>query len=184
MKSVLLVFFLIAFSTTVEAASGGHGGVPMIVAWQALNFTLFIALLYFLLRKKVRTFFAGRVETFQAKALQAKKDKETAESAKKSLVEKINELNQTEGEQIQRAEKEAELLKTKILKDADAQVAQIQKDTVLTVENEYQKAKGDVTREFLDKVLSGAKTQIGKDLSPEKQKDLGDEFLTKIRVVH
>ncbi len=157
--------------------------IPREVFWQFVNFFLFIALLIFLLRKKVVAYFQEREATFKQALIKVEHARKAAETQKNIIKEKLEKLEASAKSDLAQAQKDAEELKLKILSEARELVANMKKETERTAESEIQRAKLELRDELLNAAIDQAKKILTDKVNEPDQKRLQDEFVEKIQVV-
>ncbi|MCB0393775.1 MAG: ATP synthase F0 subunit B [Bdellovibrionales bacterium] len=189
LRWIYLILLLFVMGTSALASSGaeaGHhdGGIPDVVFRQAINFGIFALLLHFLLRKSVVGFFANRLQEFNKKANAAQDAKKEAEIKKSGLVNRLSDLNSTEGSSMEKAQKEAAELKSKILAESQRLATQIKTDAKKTAELEFVKAQDELMSEFLGQVLETAEGDLKSKVTSSDQKRFQQEFVSRVKAVH
>lgn len=184
MKSIYFALTLLA-SGAAHAASGGHGdgGIPAAVYWQALNFVLFAALLWFLLRKKVPAYFKERAANFNMALAKAEKARLEAEAQKREIEQRLKTLQASADQSVAQAKAEAEELRKKILREAEELSVRMKEDARRTAEIELQRAKTELREEVLAQAVTAAKQILSEKIAETDQKRLQSEFVEKIQVV-
>jgi len=188
MKLVLsaFLFFLPAFAI---AAGGGHGdghdagGVPTAVVFQAINFLIYVGLLYFLLRKPILSFFTGREQAFKQALVKAESAKREAEAKKREIQNRLNRLEATENESVAQAKAEAAALKARILKEASEFSQKLREEARRASEFEVVRAKHELREELLVQSVTAARKMLADQMAEPDQKRLQTEFVDKIQVV-
>lgn len=168
-------------SSTAEV--GHHGGIPSVVLWQAINFSLFVGLLFFLLRKAVKEHFLGRREGFLDAVSRAAAVKEKAEEEHKEIRQRLDRLHSEAEQNAQRAHSEAEGLKKEILREADVQAQHIKLEALRMVEIEQDKALSTVRSEIIRQSMEKARKILDEKIQVEDHNRLQNEFVDKIQAV-
>lgn len=169
-----------AMDTTEEHHEEASHGVPTVVFYQVLNFLLFIGLLFYLLRDKVKTFYQNRYNQFQEKFEASKKERETMEATHKDYQKKLQNITKTEKVQIQKAEQEANAMKARMLSDADLENQRITQQAQLFLELEHKKLKRQMQIEFSRHLITQIRSEIAKDINSEDQKALVQKFTKQV----
>jgi len=157
--------------------------IPREVFWQFVNFSIFVGLLFFLLRKKVVAHFKDRESTFRQALIKAEHARKEAETQKNIIKEKLDKLESGAKLDLERATREAEELKAKILSEAQEIIANLKKEAERTAESEIQKAKLELREELLSGAIAQAKQILNEKVKEPDQKRLQKEFVEKIQVV-
>ena len=157
--------------------------IPRDLIWSFVNFTIFIGLLVFFLRKKVRVYFQEREASFKQAIVKAEHARREAEQAKATIKEKLDKLEASAKSDMAQAQKDAEELKARILAEARDLVANLKKETERTAESEIQRAKLELREELLLGAMEQAKKILKEKVNEPDQKRLQGEFVDKIQVV-
>ncbi len=157
--------------------------LPKDVIWQFVNFAIFIALLFFLLRKKVVAYFQEREANFKQALIKAEHARKEAEHQKSVIKEKLDKLEASAASDRALAQKDAEELKIKIITEAKELVANLKKETERSADSEIQRAKLELREELLNSAIEQAKKILKDKVNEPDQKRLQDEFVEKIQVV-
>lgn len=165
-----------------DAHGGGHaeGGLPTVVYLQAINFVMYAGLIIYFARKPVREFFHGRREKFNAalnKAAQAKAD---AETQKREIQSKIDELTRTSQAELARAKSEAAELQARIMREAEEISAHLKNEANRTASFEIERAKNELRESMLSQAVAFSSKLLKEKVSEGDQKRLQTEFVDKI----
>ncbi len=157
--------------------------VPREVFYQLLNFTIFVGLLFFFLRKKVVALFQEREANFKQALIKAEHARQAAENQKNMIKEKLQKLEAGARSDLEKANRDAEELKQKIMADAQEIILNLKKEAERTADSEIQRAKLELREELLSAALSQAKQILKDKVNEPDQKRLQNEFVEKIQVV-
>ena len=158
MKKVLLASLLVL--PALLLAGSGHGeeasryfaqtGRESDFWPRVINFTIFAALLWYLLANPIENFFVGRSEGISSQLKEIEEKLQAAKEEKKEAQARLDESLKQAEQIIEDAKKEAEILSKKIA-DANAQELEVmEKQLAEKISLEERKA----TREAIDEVLS------------------------------
>jgi F-type H+-transporting ATPase subunit b len=163
-------------------AAGGHGGdgIPNIVWFQFFNFGLLIALLYFLLRKPVKEFFANRHQDYQKAMNKAQEIRKEAEKLRDEIKVKIEKIEAEKVDTFEMAKKDAEELKAKILKEAEDMARQIREEARRSAENEIHRAKEQLKMEILEQATDAAKSLLKEKTGDTEEAQLRNRFVSSV----
>lgn len=183
-----VLMFIFGSSSGLASATehGAHeAGIPTMVWLQFINFGLYVALLFFALRKPVLNFFSNRETTYRDAIKKAEAAKTEAETKRREIQERLTKLESTREQSIEQARAEAAALRAQIIEEAKNLAAKLKTDAEQTAAVELDRAKVALRRELLDQsVLLATKLLSGKDkLQDQDQKRLQSEFVDKIQVV-
>ena len=109
---------LYLFFTTVEVYAASVEGIPWFsVVPQILNFALFLILLVFLLRNKVKDLFVQRRQDYTQLLQKAEMERDKAEGDKLKMIQKLKVLEDDAKIASKKAQSEAEYLKDEIISE-------------------------------------------------------------------
>jgi F-type H+-transporting ATPase subunit b len=163
---------------THEASA--EGGLPLVVYLQAVNFIIYAGLLVYFMRKPVRDYFSGRKEKFNSalnKAAQAKAD---AETQKREIQSRIDELTRSSQAELARAKAEAAELQARIMKEAEGISAHLKTEANRTTTFEIERAKNELRESLLQQAVAFSSTLLKEKMAEGDQKRLQTEFVDKI----
>ena len=159
----LLMALLVLSPLALLANSAAHGDVETDILQRTVNFVIFVAILYYLLADKLRTFFVDRTKSIQAeldkvqdmlKASQKKADEAKAEleNAKKVAQELVVSAND-----------DVESIKTKIEASVEQEIANLSKSFDEKTELERKKVRKEVVQAVLNQLLSDENIALSND---------------------
>mgnify|MGYP001619712768 CR=1 FL=1 len=182
--SLLFVLLAAELSFASEVAHGdGHDvSIPFSVTLQAINFGLYAALLFFLLRKPVKSYFRDRETAFSQALVKAKQAKDEAEQKKREVQDRLTQLQSTADQSVREARAEAELLKTKIIAEAQDMAKRLREEAQRSAAIEIERAKTELREELLDQSVALSQKILKEKMAEPDQKRLQTEFVDKIGV--
>ena len=184
MNQVALLLFLPIFFITGLAYGASGEGIPWsLVGPQTLNFSLFVLLLVYLLRKRVRDLFTQRKRDYNQLFHQAEMEREAAEKKKSEILQKLKTLKEESQEALEKAQLEAGELKKKILSEAHSVSDRFSKESERTVQYELNKAKLELRGELLVGSLKSAEAHLREKVDTSTQEKLNKEFTDKVQVI-
>ena len=165
-----------------ESAHGAHPpGID--VAFQAVNVGLFVLLMVFLTRKKVRALFSGRQVSYRQALAKADAAKGEAERKKRETQELLSGLEASARQNADAARSDAEQMRARMLAEAQALNSGLRQDAERTVELELARAKAELRSEMIAQAMALAKATLSEKMLEPDQKRLQTEFVEKIQVV-
>lgn len=182
MKAILIFAILFVASTT-RAAGGDLNEIPFVVVYQTINVLLLIGLLYALTHKKVRSYFTSRLETHEEAKKSAQRAFTEAQERHEEVTKKLSTLHSNTPKTIENAQSDANLLKSKLIQEAEQLAANIVADAKKVAHYEYEKAKQELRKDAFEQALKMARTDIEKNLNEKDQKDLRQQFVENIGTV-
>ncbi len=183
-----LLFTLIVF-LPIYAIAAPAGGDPHAVPWttigvQAFNFLLLFSLLFYVLKGIVVSHFKERKRSYIDLVGRAEAAKKEAEANHKEISARLAELETSAKENAMRAQKEADQLKSNLLKEADEVSQKLREEAKKTAEIEIQKAKNEIQAYALSQAIEAAKNKLSSEASQDDQNRLQTEFIKKIQLVN
>jgi len=144
-----LLFVSASLFASEHAADAGTD-----IVQRTVNFVIFAGILWYLLAEPVKNYFGGRSQGI-ANELQKVQDRlRESKQAKEAAEIKINEARNLAEEIMITASKEGKILNAKILKQCDADVENLQKQSVAVMELEQRKMVRELVDEIMEDVLA------------------------------
>ncbi|HSD93924.1 MAG TPA: F0F1 ATP synthase subunit B [Syntrophales bacterium] len=149
-------------------------------AWRIVNFIILLYILYKLMWKKMKSFFAGRREGIKASLEEAEVVKADAEKKFKEYDEKIKKAE----EEIQgisamiKAQGEEE--KKRIIADAERASVKMKEDAQARMEQELKKAKNELRHEASELAVQMAEDILKKKVTKEDHEGMVREYLDRM----
>ncbi len=170
-----MITFLNLFIEVASASSAGHGtghdeGIPTIVFYQAINVGIFIGILYWFGKDKVRAVFSARLVEFHRLALETEQARKNLEYKKADLVRRSLQLNATSTQSLSEAKAEAEKMFLGEVEKSKIQASKVSKDVDAQILTDQQKMIESLRQEVLEMSVASAEQQLMSLDSGEKQK--------------
>lgn len=181
--AVLCSALVPTLALAASAGSEGHHGIPESLTYSAINFGLYVVLLFFLLRKPVRNYFKSRKESFSQALIKAEAARNEAEARKKEINDRLQRLESSSDESIAQARAEAAALRARILQDAEAVSRNLRAEAQRTAQVEIERAKNELREELLSQAVALSRKMLVDKMAEPDQKRLQTEFVDKIQVV-
>ena len=165
------VVFGIFIPKILLGASGSDSeshGIPVVVWFQVLNFTLFAGLLWFLLKTKVKTFYLSREQKFQERFKEASIKKEEALQRLKNFEEKSRELLATKDVQLEKAQKSATNSAQKLLDQANVQIQKIKQESKETADLLTTRAYEELKENLLENAIESVRLDVRDNMSSKQ----------------
>jgi F-type H+-transporting ATPase subunit b len=183
--SVAMALGIVGVAAVAWAAGGGgeggdHKAMMIDFGWRILNFAILMFILYKLMWKKMKSFFAGRREGIKASLEEAEVVKAEAEKKFKEYDEKIKKAE----EEIQgisamiKAQGEEE--KKRIIADAERASVKMKEDAKARMEQELKKAKNELRLEASDLAVQMAEDILKKKVTKEDHESMVREYLDRM----
>ena len=163
------------------AAGGGEDGDPLMdLIYQAANFALLIGVIFFVARKPVVAYFAGRREQIKADLDQAASTLAAAEARQTEIESKLADLTAQLDEIRElsrlRAEEESERILAKAREAAD----RIQTDAIEASAQELMRAQRELRSEAAALAVELAAEILNEEVGDADRERLLDEFISRV----
>lgn len=188
MKHLGLISLILVFGASLAFAQEGHGehdaGIPWkTIGWQVFNLTILFAGLIYFIKDNVRTFFAGRKDTFVEQAKKSQAARAEAEKQYLEIQHKIEHLEATREESLSRAQAEAADLRKSLIKEAEEMAVRIRNEAQVTAKVETAKAKKELHEQFVRETVAAARGVLTKDIGAADHQKLQGDFVSKVEGV-
>lgn len=172
-----------------HAAEGGHGGSSITPAklkdlfWRTVNFIALLIILIKFLAKPIGNALGGRRQQVinELETLQEKRN--AAERSYKEFEARLAGMEKEMEGIVQRAIAQAENEKVKILADAEKAAEDIKRQAEAAIQAEIVEAKRALRDEIADRAAAMAEELIVKNLTPEDQVKITEQYLDRIGAV-
>jgi F-type H+-transporting ATPase subunit b len=179
---------VLALSAAAFAATGGeaggeeHGGTDITgVVWQVVNFAVLVGLLVFAMKKfDVKGMLRQRTELIKKNIEEAREAKEMAQKALAEVEERLK-LKDREIEDIMaNARASGERERAEAEEEGRRMSERITEQARANIEMELEQARAALKAEAVELALELAEKKLGERLTPEEQKKLIEESLSKL----
>jgi F-type H+-transporting ATPase subunit b len=168
------------YLVAMQAAEGAHeSGVPEWIP-KTVNLAIFLAFLYFLLRKPAANFFATRSAAIREELEKAKREKAEADAKLAEVEGRLSRLAAEQDEIRAEAEREAEAEHARILANADEETRRIAETAGREIEGALKAARADLQRFAAEKAVDLAEGTIRAEMTDEDRKRMVDEYAAQI----
>lgn len=175
LNKVNLFLWLLLTGESVFAASGG--GVPMgTVISQIINLGLLIGLLYFTQRKNISQAFKDKKNDFLKSVNEASASKQAAEAKLAEVTKRVNDLKNTYGEQVSKAQVDAEESYRDQLAKAKNEAGRLKSSAQTNLEFEVQRQIESLRVETFQKSANAAEKNLQQNLTSEQRKAWNGHF--------
>lgn len=158
--------------------------IPTLFYYSVLNFVVFAAALYVVLRKPTRDFFAARAELLAQRVADAGR----AEADAKQRIDAIRtRMNALEGELValrRQAEADAEAERLAIIQRAETFSSKIVADTERMIGQELGRAEETLKRTAVDVAIMMAERILREQMTPDDQGRVAMRFVDRIGTKH
>jgi F-type H+-transporting ATPase subunit b len=179
---------LVLAGVAAASEAGGHGGIsPEKITdftWRTVNFLVFAAILFKLVAKPAKNFFAKRSVDIAASLEDLEAKKTAAAQAVKEAETRLAEVAKEREGIIQQYIKEGELEKSKILDKANQVAERIKEMAALSIQTETKKAAQGLKQEVVDLATKLATDTLKEKATYADQQGLVEEYLQKVVNTH
>lgn len=171
-----LIFSLILLiGAQALASEGGHGGghgseIPKEVAYQALNLTIFIGLLVYFTRAKIRALFQQRYDNFTRLARETEQTRKNLEYKIADIIRRTQVLEQTSQKSLQDAQRDAEKMMAARLEDARQSAVRMENEVATQINDDQTKLIEKLRNEALEMSIADAEKQLQGTSAPDRDK--------------
>lgn len=160
MSKILLPLLFVSASlfASEHAADAGTD-----IVQRTVNFVIFAGILWYLLAEPVKNYFGGRSKSIADELQKVQERLRESKQAKEVAEAKINEARNLAEEIMKAASKEGKILNEKILKQCDADIENLQKQSVALMALEQRK----MVRQLVDEIMADVLTQESSALDKE-----------------
>jgi len=183
-KMIFASLFL--FSVAALAADEHHGGgIPTkVIMWQAINLSVLLIGMFFLLRKSVVSAFEQKRTEFLASAEKSQELKKVAEDELRQYEEMLHKLRATSADSLSRATAEAATTRTNMIKEAQDSAQRIQREAKETVQVETRRAERQLKEQLINESIKLARQEISTGMKAEEHQKLQNSFVNNVKAVH
>ncbi len=145
-----------------------------------VNFVLFSGALVYFLKKPVQTLVRERRENLLKQVEDARQQKEEAQKKLAEFETKLRSFESEAKNYLETAKQEAQVLKKKIIDDANASAERILKESESSLNAMVQEFKNEVRKQTVRDAIEQAEKLIQNSLSNEEQKRIITEYVGKV----
>ena len=186
MSMLVLLWGGLAFASSGGESQGDAHGEVKAKGWlptdtyRVLNFAVLAGGLFFLLRKPLSQALDSRIKGIQAQLEDLEAKKMAAEKVLSEYNAKIARLSQESEGIIAEYIRQGNDAKARILKEAEASAYKLEEQARRNIENEFEAAKLRLQQDIFEKAMVKAEEIIKKNITPDDQNRLVDEYLDKV----
>lgn len=148
--------------------------------WRVINFTIFLAILYYAGGRKLFTFFPGRSKEIETELNDLDERRDQAEKRLAEVERSIADLDEERERILAQAKAQGEALKAEIINKAELAAEHIKQQAKISAEQEAKFALEEIKAELAEKVTEAAEAMIKKKLKAEDHKALINDSLTRV----
>lgn len=181
LKNKILSLSLIFSSPMICLAGSSQNSIPWsTIQAQAVNFTLFIFILIYILRKPASEYFSKFRNDFIEESGKAQKILAEAEKQKKEIDDQISKLETTYSSRLETSKQEALLLKNSLISEAQDKSVKLIEDTKDSANQLFKSAENAIRYKVLDNAVDFAKEDLVKRIDSKESNRLHGEFLEEL----
>lgn len=158
--------------------------IPSIIYFSAFNFVLFVALLYFVLRKPAQQFFAERAKTISAHANASAEAEREVNARLADIQQRLAGIAEEIGSLKQQAQRHGEQERDAFIARAEGFAEKARVETQRMIEQELRSAKSILRQEAVDLALSSAQSMIVNNLSGADRDRLITNYVSRLEGTH
>ena len=181
---VFLSSLILMFAAETQSASGGSGwshflefynhylNYPGFEAWRFLNLTIFIAILFYLLKQPLSNAFKTKRDAIRAELIKAEEEKQSALAQLTTTEAKLVNLNAETQTVRQRAAQEAEAEKARIAEQTEFELNKIREQSNSEIERRSQQARAELRKYSAEESIRLAEEKIRREINADKDAQL------------
>jgi F-type H+-transporting ATPase subunit b len=146
------LFALLAITPLALFASDAN--VETDILERTVNFLIFISIIYYLLADKIKTYFGERTESIRGELEKVEEMKKASEQKVANAKLEVENAKKVADELIAAANNDIDVIKNKIEKTVEQEIAFLSKNFDAKVDLETRKVKREVVESILNKLLS------------------------------
>ncbi len=177
MRYVIGFFLMVLFPAVAMAEE--KGGVAPHMMWRIIDFVIFVAIIYYFLRKPIANFFRERRESILRAFEEAEKLRLEAERLLKETEEKLAKLDEEVERIISTFRAMAESEKESILKEMEEALQRIRESIEEEKRSLVSKAKGELLKLMALNAVKKVRERLSK-LSGEEHAKINRKFIRSI----
>jgi len=177
-----LLFGLFTLPAAYAAGGGGsHEGPSWFdFTWRVVNFLILAGVIYWLLAKKVKAFFAGRHEGIRTALAEAVTAREEAEKKFREYAAKLNKATGEIDEITRMIQAQGLAEKERIIEDARKTAEKMKEDTQARMEQEFNKASRELRIEAVRLSTQMAGELLRKNIQADDHEALVKDYIEKV----
>lgn len=167
-----------------HASGGGEGNGLADLGWYTLNFALLVAVLVYLARTPIRSFFSDRRALIQEQLRRAADALTAAEKRHAELQRQLVDLDRDLQEIRVRSRERAQAECNRMLAEAAAAARRIEEDARAAVEREVERARMQLRLEASELAIEIAATRLQSGIDDRDRERLLEEFIHHVEAAN
>jgi F0F1-type ATP synthase membrane subunit b/b' len=171
---------MLATLLALQAAETAHeGGLP---GWipQLVNLAIFVAILSYILRKPMTSFFETRRAAILAELEKAKREKNDAEAKLAEVEARLSRLEADQAEIRAESEREAEAEYARVIARAEQEARTIAETADREIESALKAARADLQRFAAEKAVDLAEATIRSEMNDADRSRMVEQYAAQI----
>ena len=153
---------------------------PWTFLLQAVNVSVVLVVLYFILWRPLAQNFANREDSIEGNLKKAASAREEAEEVLAGYQHKINEANEEAQAILEKTTQLAETTRAEIVAQAREEAGRVIEQARMEIEREQRAALADIRKEAADLVVATAGKVMARALTPDDREHLVKEALSEV----
>ncbi len=179
----VVVAVLVLGAASVAMASGGEldvGHALKNVFIHAVNFVLFLGVIFYFARRPIKDFLANRRLGISRELEESQRIKDEAEAKSLDLQNRLRSFDREVQDMLDRVATECDAEKTRALEGAEEAATGILKTSERTIREETEKARHELRQEAVDSAVTLAEQVLIKTVTDEDQRRLMGGYMDRI----
>lgn len=172
-----IIYWQTQLATFLFAEEGSHG-VPL--HWKIINLAVFLAVMFFLVKKPFSQAMTDRRESIKSELNRAKAEKEVAEAKLREIQGRLSRLEEEIAEIRTKAEKEAQAEYSRLVKQTEEESERLKLVATREIEGASKAAQMELKKFAAEKAVEMAEKLIRKELKPEDNTRLVNDFAKEL----
>ena len=184
-RNIFIIFAVLAAKTALAAETHAEHGAPgaeqwKLLAFSAINFAIFIALMVRLARSPLRDFLVNRRQRLVDSMEEAARLKAEAERLRKEYEQKAATLDRAREDLIAEVKRIAEADRKRSLVAAEEAAERMRQDAERTARSDLERARQELRAEAAKLAEELAREEVRRRLTEQDRKRLLEEFLARV----
>lgn len=177
--SLLPCIFLVASACASGGGSEDTNAKLINFAWKSLDFVVLAGLIYWLVGKKAKDFFAGRRETIGKALADAASEREEAQRKFREYEAKLDKATAEIDELTKMIREQGQAEKQRIIREATEIAEKIKEDAKLRMEQEFKKARHQLRLEAVRYSTQMAESLLRENIRSEDHEAMVRDYIEK-----
>ncbi len=172
MRNTVILLFLTSLQAMAASGGGHQEGIPTVVYWQAANLIIIFAGVAYFAGGKIKDAFKQRNQDFLAASEKSKSIQREAEQKLADIKNRLELLERTSSESIERARAEATDLRVQIIQEGRQSAEKIKQEAQAVARAEVVSAQRALHAQVVRESLRMARELLKKDVGAGDQQRL------------